>query len=80
MLNILLALIAMNVLSAGSGFTVHSNPHSDHLVVLTHGVMGTGQDLNYLGRLLEDAGCDIYKSTSNENLKVFKVLNWGARG
>ena len=67
----------MSILSVGSGLAVHFNANADHLVVLTHGVMGTGQDLNYLGRLLEAEGCDVYKSTSNENFKSLQGFKVG---
>ena len=67
----------MSILPVGSGLAVHFNANADHLVVLTHGVMGTGQDLNYLGRLLEAEGCDVYKSTSNENFKSLQGFKVG---
>lgn len=48
--------------------------HSDHLVVLSHGIMGTGDDLGYLANLLETGGCMVLKSRSNENFKSFNGI------
>jgi Putative serine esterase (DUF676) len=44
---------------------------SDHLVVLSHGILGTGDDLEYLANRLESGGCKVLKSRSNESFKSF---------
>lgn len=78
MFHLLHFLCGMSVLYSGCGYAVNYSFNADHLVVLSHGVMGTAQDLNYLGRLLEDSGCVILKSTSNENLKSLDGFKIGA--
>lgn len=46
----------------------------NHLVVLSHGIMGTGDDLEYLANLLESGGCQVLKSRSNENFRSFNGI------
>ena len=48
--------------------------NSDHLVVLSHGIMGTGQDLGFLANLLESQGCHVLRSVSSEGLSSLSGL------
>lgn len=43
--------------------------HSDHLVVIAHGIMGKRTDLNYLAGKLEAVGFHVLRSGSNELAK-----------
>ena len=43
----------------------HGVDNSRHLVVLVHGLMGTNQDLEYLGERLHEKGCIVLLSKSN---------------
>jgi Putative serine esterase (DUF676) len=60
-----------------TSLTVHTAHNSDHLVVLSHGIMGTGEDLGYLANLLEQSGCSVLTSVSNEKLKSLGGLKTG---
>ena len=63
-------LLLVSVLtSIANGLILPTGYNGDHLIVLTHGIMGTGEDLAYLGKLLEKNGCFVLKSVSNENFK-----------
>ena len=55
--------------SVTKGLVFPMSNNADHLIILTHGIMGTGEDLAYLGKLLEKNGCTVLKSVSNENFK-----------
>ena len=55
--------------SVTKGLVLPMSNNADHLIILTHGIMGTGEDLAYLGKLLEKNGCNVLKSVSNENFK-----------
>jgi hypothetical protein len=63
------------VYSAVQGLLIASN--SDHLVVLSHGIMGTSQDLNYLAEQLERRGCVVLRSTVNERSRSLSGIKRG---
>jgi Putative serine esterase (DUF676) len=42
--------------------------------VLSHGIMGTGDDLEYLANRLGSGGCHVLKSRSNEHFKSFNGI------
>jgi esterase/lipase len=42
----------------------------DHLIVLSHGLMGYPTDLDYLASLLRQSGCVVLQSTSNQYYKT----------
>lgn len=63
--------------SAASGLILRTSPNADHLVVLTHGIMGTGEDLGYLASLLETSGCSVLRSVANENFKSLRGFKTG---
>lgn len=46
----------------------------DHLVVLSHGLMGYSTDLDYLATLLREAGCIVLQSTSNHYDKTLNGI------
>ena len=50
---------------------------SDHLIVLSHGIMGSHKDLSYLSSKLELKGCIILQSKSNEFLKSLNGIKQG---
>ena len=50
---------------------------SDHCVVISHGIMGTRHDLDYLASELEKRGVKVLKSVANERLKSLRGLATG---
>ena len=50
---------------------------SDHCVVISHGIMGTRNDLDYLASQLEKRGVKVLKSVANERLKSLRGLAVG---
>lgn len=66
------------MISTASGLISPVSSHSDHLVVLTHGIMGTGDDLGYLAELLEKKGCSVLRSVSNEKMKSLNGIKIGS--
>ena len=60
-----------------SGLMFQGRSNADHLVILTHGIMGTGEDLGYLAKILEKNGCTVLKSVSNENFKSLGGVKTG---
>jgi hypothetical protein len=73
---LLLSLVATNVISLIAQQPLAVNNH-DHLVVISHGIMGTRDDLNYLAAQLEKNGCKVLKSVVNERLKSLRGLQTG---
>ena len=61
------------------GLVFNTTPNVDHLVVLSHGIMGTGEDLGYLASLLETSGCTILRSVSNEQNSLDGVKSGGEK-
>jgi hypothetical protein len=58
--------------------TIKSQNTKDHLIVLSHGLMGRKSDLNYLSEVLQKKGCLVLNSKSNEFLKTFNGVEKGA--
>ena len=56
---------------------MNSRSNADHLVVLTHGVLGTADDLLYLGNLLKDSGFPVLRSVANESFKSLRGVEKG---
>ncbi|KAJ1409507.1 putative serine esterase-domain-containing protein [Ochromonadaceae sp. CCMP2298] len=52
---------------------------SDHLVVLSHGIMGNRNDLLYLSQKLEEKGCVVLRSIANEVLQSLNGIQTGGR-
>jgi Putative serine esterase (DUF676) len=75
-MNAVITLLFVSIVLTSS-LTVHTSHNSDHLVVLSHGIMGTGEDLGYLANLLEQSGCSVLSSVSNEKLKSLTGLKTG---
>lgn len=53
------------------------NRNHDHLIVISHGIMGTRDDLNFLVAQLEKNGCNVLRSVVNERLKSLRGLETG---
>lgn len=51
--------------------------NKDHLVVLSHGLFGNGQDLDYLYNQLVTKGCNVLQSRVNENLRTLYGIEKG---
>jgi hypothetical protein len=71
----MLLLLASTLLVGNCG-ALHQ---SDHLVVLSHGIMGNGNDLLYLSKKLEAQGCVVLRSTANEVLQSLNGIETGGR-
>lgn len=65
------------LMTLANGLIINSTPNVDHLVVLSHGIMGTGEDLGYLASLLETSGCTTLRSVSNEDRKSLDGVKAG---
>ena len=65
------------LLTVTYGLVFNTTPNVDHLVVLSHGIMGTGEDLGYLASLLETSGCTTLRSVSNEDRKSLDGVKAG---
>lgn len=61
------------------GLVLNTTPNVDHLVVLAHGIMGTGEDLRFLASLLETSGCTTLRSVSNEQNSLAGVKAGGEK-
>lgn len=70
LLSILVSIVCWTQLSAS---------HSDHLVVLAHGIHGFKTDLTYLSQQLEKAGCVVLKAASNEFMQSQNGIENGAK-
>jgi predicted alpha/beta-fold hydrolase len=56
----------------------NSSPsNDDHLVVLSHGIMGSHTDLSYLSNRLQRIGCTVLNSKSNEFTKSLQGIRQG---
>lgn len=75
-MNVVITLLYGSIVLTSS-LTVHTAQNSDHLVVLSHGIMGTGEDLGYLANLLKQSGCSVLSSISNEKMKSLGGLKTG---
>ena len=51
----------------------------EHLVVLSHGLMGSSHDFSYLASLLRKSGCDVLTSKANELQKSVKGAEIGGK-
>lgn len=56
MIFILFLLLLVFLVTPVSFSLLLTSPNSDHLIVLSHGLMGTGEDLGYLASLLKKRG------------------------
>lgn len=54
-----------------------SSSNDDHLVVLSHGIMGSHTDLSYLSSRLERVGCTVLNSKSNEFTRSLQGIRQG---
>jgi len=54
-----------------------SPSNDDHLVVLSHGIMGSHTDLSYLSSRLQRIGCTVLNSKSNEFTKSLQGIRQG---
>ena len=59
---------------SGLGYSLSND---DHLVVLSHGIMGSHTDLSYLSSRLERVGCTVLNSKSNEFARSLKGIRQG---
>ena len=48
---------------------IFKSDNRDHLVVLSHGMLGTTRDLNYLASKLKSKGCVVLMSSANSFMK-----------
>jgi len=53
------------------------NKNNDHLVVLSHGILGTSRDLDYLGKNLVTNGCNVLMSEVNQHLNSLSGIRTG---
>eukprot|EP01041_Mallomonas_annulata_P012547 gene12547-26425_t len=59
--------------------TMSTFNNNQHLVVLSHGILGTSRDLEYLSLKLESRGCTVLKSSVNENLRSLYGIRTGGK-
>ena len=73
----LLLLPLLFLLLAVSSMALNSN--SNHLVVLSHGIMGSQKDLAYIAERLESRGCLVLVSKANAFVKSLRGIEHGAK-
>lgn len=72
-------LITFKITTRGKSLNLMANPNIDHLVVLSHGLMGYPSDLEYLGRSLAESGCTVLQSRSNEFIATLNGVSQGGK-
>lgn len=74
----LLFLLLLVLIDGSESLLPISRQNKEHLIVLSHGIMGNANDLNYLSALLEKRGCIVLKSNSNSFLNSLNGIRNGA--
>jgi triacylglycerol esterase/lipase EstA (alpha/beta hydrolase family) len=78
-LNIWFIFACLFKLSTSTHSDIQPADSNDHLVVLSHGIMGNRNNLGFLSKQLQKLGCTVLQSSANEYFNSHKGIALGAK-